>query len=123
MAAELYTNAAVYIEGALLLQATSVQVARKTGAQVQLTMAKGFAGMSPGAPILEITFSNAVPAVEMEYDPGEVMKLLSTQAFTVFAGNRSLTTTGFVTDDTFKKAVNSEASLDITMMCEFAEWQ
>jgi len=123
MAAELYTNAAVYIEGALLLQATSVSITRRTNAQTQLTMALGFAGMSPGAPILEITFSNAVPAAEMEYDAGDVMEALGTQAFTIFAGNRSLTTTGFVTEDTFKKAVNSEAALDIAMMCTFAKWQ
>lgn len=123
MAAELYTNAALYINGAMMLQSVSVQISRKTNAQPQLTLAKGWAGMSPGAPMLEVTFSNAVPAAGMEYDPGAVMAALGTEAFTIFAGNASLTTTGFVTEDTFKKAVNSEASHDITMMCEFAEWQ
>jgi hypothetical protein len=100
-----------------------VQVTRKTNAQVQNTLAKGFAGMSPGAPVLEISFSNAVPANGMEYDPGDVMEQLQTQAFTIFAGNASLTTTGFVTEDSFKKAVNSEAVEDITMICEFQKWQ
>jgi hypothetical protein len=123
MAAELYTNAAVYIQGALLLQATSVTIDRKTGAQPQLTLAGGFVGMSPGAPMMEISFANAVPSAGMEFDPGEFMKLLSTTAFTIFAGNRSLTTTGFVTEDSFKKAANSEAVLDIKMTCVFAEWQ
>ena len=123
MAAQLYSNAAVYIQGALLLEATSVTVDRKTGAQPQLTLAGGFTGMSPGAPMIEISFANAVPAIGMEFDPGKVMKLLMTTAFTVFAANRSLTTTGFITEDSFKKAANSEAALDIKMTCVFAEWQ
>lgn len=123
MATERYTNATLYINGAMLLESVSVQITRRTNAQPQLTLAKGWAGMSPGAPMMEVTFSNAVPANGMEYDPGAVMAALAEESFTVFAGNASLTTTGFVTEDSFKKAVNSEAAQDITMMCQFAEWQ
>jgi hypothetical protein len=123
MASEQYSNAAVYVRGALLLEATGITVTRRTNAQPQVTLAKGFAGMSPGAPTMEIQVTNALPAVGIEYDPGEIMQLLSTESITVFAGNGSLTATGFITEDSFKKAVNSEATLDFTMMCGFEQWQ
>lgn len=123
MGAQLYSNASVYINGALLVEQVDVTVDRKSGAIVQLTQAKGFAGMSPGAAMMEVSFDNAVPATGMEYDPGDDMQNLRTVAITVFAGGASLTSTGFVTEDTFKKAVNKEASLSMKMTCDFAIWQ
>jgi hypothetical protein len=123
MAAELYSNASVYIRSALLVESTSVTIDRKTGAQVVLTMAKAFAGMSPGAGMSEISFDNAVPAVGMEYDPGDDMKNMRVVPVSVFAGGKTFIASGFITEDTFKKAVNSEATISMKMTCDFGEWK
>ena len=123
MGAELYTNAAVYIRGALLVQSTSVTIDRKTGASPVMTMALGFAGMSPGAPTSEISFDNAVLADGVEYDPGDDMKNMRPVPVSVFAGGKTFIATGFVTEDTFKKATNSEGTISMKMMCDFGEWK
>lgn len=123
MAGQLYSDASVYIRGALLVEATDVTVDRKSGAQIVLTMAKGFAGASPGAPMLEISFDNAVPFAGVEYDPGADMLALGPVPITVYAAGKQLATQGFVMEDTFKKGVNKEATLSMKMTCDFAEWK
>lgn len=123
MALERYTGSAVYINGSLLTENATVTVDRRTGAQNVLTIQKGFAGQSPGAKMMELTISNAVPAAGFEYDPGDDMDQLRPVSVAVFAASATLTTIGFVDSDTFKHAVNQEAMNDIKLTCEFALWQ
>jgi hypothetical protein len=123
MAAELYSNAAVYVRGALLVENTSVTIDSKTGAQPVLTMPLGFAGMSPGAPTTEISFDNAVRADGLEYDPTDDMKNMRVVPLQVFAGGKTFISSGFITEYSFKKAVNSEATISLKAMCNFGEWK
>lgn len=123
MALEVYSGSALYINGALLVENTTINVDRRTGAQNQMTIQKGFAGQSPGAKMLEISFDNAVPTGDFEYDPGDDMSGLRVVSIALFAAGRTLTTKGFVDSDTFKHAVNGEALLSMKMTCEFAKWQ
>ena len=63
MTVQLYTLAYVTVENALLTEEASVTVNRATNSQVVNTVAKGYAGESPGAATTEIQVTNAVPAI------------------------------------------------------------
>lgn len=120
---QLYTKAQVYVGGSLLSEEADVSVKRMTGAQVVKTVAKGFAGLSPGAPMLQVSISNAVPAVDFEYNPGTNMLDLDVVEITVFAAGRTLTSKGFVTDDNFSHAVETQSKLAFEFTGQFADWE
>lgn len=123
MSAQLYTSSAVYINSAQLTENASVSIDRDAGFQRVLTIAKGFSGVSPGAKLAMMSISNAVPAAGFEFDPGDVMEGLIPVSVAVFAANSTFITTGFVEKDTFKHAVNQEAMLDISFICQFGKWE
>jgi len=117
-----YTKATVYWNGTLLSEESSVTVKRVSGAQPVKTTAKGFAGMSPGAPMMTISIDSAVPAADFELNPGPVIENLEDGEITVFAGGRTLTSKGFITDDNFTHAVESQSKLSFEFTGQFADW-
>lgn len=120
---QLYTKAQVYINSGLLAEEASVSVKRISGAQVVKTVAKGLAGMSPGSPMMEVSIKSAVPSADFELNPGSFIKSLGIAELTVFAAGRTLTTKCFITEDTFAHAVDNESTLDMSLICEFADWE
>lgn len=120
---QLYTKASVYIDGALLAEESDVTVKRMTGAQVVKTVAKGFSGLSPGAPMLQISVTNAVPSTDFEYNPGSDMSDLVVKEVTIFAAGRTLTSKGFITDDNFSHASESQSKLSFEFTGQFADWE
>lgn len=119
-----YTNCAIDVRGQRLLQAADVDVTRHTNSIEQNTMALGWAGESPGASRMDIKVSNAVPAAGMEYDPGPDAAALTLVPITIHLDDGSfLTTEGIVQSDNFKKAVNANATLEISFKAKFAQWQ
>lgn len=123
MALQRYTDVSVYVNGRLLIESTSISVNRKSGSQPVNTQAKGFAGMSPGSPMMEITIENAVPSADFELDAGSFIRNMDVNEFMFFAAGKSLTTNGFFTDDSFSGAVDTASKLSQNIMAEFAEWQ
>lgn len=120
----LFTNARAEINAQLLLMCGSVEVTRNSNAQDQNTLALGWAGKSPGAPKMMINFNNAVPSVGgFEFDPGPVLASLTEVTVTVYTDTQFITTVGFINQDSFKKAVDQNASLDFQMECKVAQWQ
>lgn len=122
MALQLYTLVSCYVDGTLLAEEVSVSIDRNTRAQEVLTVAKGFAGLSPGAAMMMITIDNAVPSADFELNPGPRMKALAVVELTLFAANRTLTTKGFFIEDSLSHAVNSESKLNIKFAGEMADW-
>ena len=128
MALQQYSQAEIYLNGGKLAEEASVTVSRRTNAQNVNTVAKGFAGQSPGAAIIEIKVTNAVPAAAFEVNPGQFMAMTNGSALAVveisiFAAGQTLTTKGFITDDNFSHAVNSEAKLEFSATCQPADWK
>jgi len=123
MATDLYSKAQVYVNGGLLSEEASVTIKRTTGAQIIKTVAKGFAGVSPGAPMVEISISNAVPSADFELDPGSFMLALEPAEVTVFAAGKTLTSKGFILDDNFSHGVETPSKLDFNFTGGFAEWE
>ncbi len=125
MALEIYTLAIVLLDGSLLTEESSVTIDRDGRMQPVDTVAKGFAGMSPGAPIIRIDIENGVPARDFEVNPGRYFINpgdIQIVELTVFAANRRLTTKGFILKDNFRHAVNAEARLAFNFIGEPADW-
>jgi hypothetical protein len=118
-----YSSSAVYINSSQLTENADVTVERDPGFQRVLTIAKGFAGVSPGARFAIVTIRNAVPAVGFEFDPGDAMEGLIPVSVQVFAADATFISTGFVERDTFKHAVNSEAMQDLSLVCQFGHYE
>jgi len=123
MALQEYSSSAVYINNSQLTENASVQVARDAGFQRVLTIAKGFAGVSPGAKLATVTIKGAVPSAGFEFDPGDVMEGLIPVSVAVFAASATFITRGFVEKDTFSHATNGEAMQDIDIICEYGKWE
>jgi hypothetical protein len=117
-----YTKVEVYLDGTLLSEEASVKVARKSGANNVFTVAKGFAGRSPGSPMLEISIESAVPAAGFEFNAGKAIKNQEVHELTLFAAGVTLTTKGFFDTDDLNHAVNSESKLSLSFVGEIADW-
>jgi hypothetical protein len=120
---ERYAKATILINSQVLAEAASVTVKRMTNSQMVETIAKGYAGESPGASRTEISVSNAVPRADFEYDPGKDMNGLDIVELTVLAAGKALTTKGTILDDNFSAAVNSSVKLDFNFRGQFAQWE
>lgn len=122
-ATQLYTNATVYVDGSLLSEAASVQVERDSNSQLVNTIARGFAGVSPGAAITKISVSNAVPAADFELNPGKFLLANKEVEVTVFAGGRTLTSKGFIMSDSFQYSTGSSSELSFQFTGGPSDWQ
>ncbi len=120
---QLYSKASVYLNGSLLSEESDVTVKRMTGAQVVKTVAKGFSGLSPGAEMLSISVTNAVPSTDFEYNPGSDMKDLNVVEVTIFAAGRTLTSKGFITDDNFAHGAEAQSKLSFEFTGQYADWE
>lgn len=118
----LYSLAYVLVDGAILTEEASVTVNRATNSQAVNTVAKGYAGESPGAASVEIQVSSAVPSADFELDPGRFMKALKDVEIGVLVAGKQLTARGFIISDSFKHSVNSESMLDFNFRGGFAEY-
>lgn len=118
-----YTKAVVYINGSLLTEESTCTVKRTDGGNTVKTVAKGFAGRSPGAPMTAITVKNAVPSADFEFNPGAFMGNTEEVEVSVFAAGKTLTATGFITSDNFQHGVEAAAELEFEFEGGFADWE
>lgn len=123
MAVSKYTKALVYVNGALLAEESSVTVKRTSGKNAVKTVAKGLAGFSQGAPMTDISVSNAVPSADFELNPGKFINNNDNVEITVVAAGRTLTCVGAILDDNFQHAVDSEGKLDFNFQGGPSDWQ
>jgi hypothetical protein len=123
MSTQIYTLVEPYLDGAKLTEATTVKIDVTSKAQIQETIARGFAGVSPGAKMITVTIDSAVPSADFEYDPTTDLSELRVKELTLFAAGRSLSSKGFVIDYSLQGSVNSPSSLSLTFIGEFAKWE
>lgn len=124
MALEEYALAYVEIDGVLQLEEADVTINRDPKLLPQYTVAKRFAGVSPGAGEMMVDVSSAVPVGGFETDPGKYFvdgpKKVQIR---IVVGQISLTTDGFITKDNFRHGVNKEATINFSGMFEMSAWQ
>jgi hypothetical protein len=110
---QLYTMLFVVAGGSLLAEEQQVDVARTANAQMVNTVAKGFAGVSPGAAMTEVDVKNAVPQGGFEIDFGQAIAALSLIDVQVLGpGGKTLKGKCFVLSDVTRHGVNQEASYE-----------
>ncbi|MDB4992745.1 MAG: hypothetical protein JWM74_177, partial [Myxococcaceae bacterium] len=85
-------------------------------------VAKGLAGVSPGAPMCEIAITNGVPSPDFEIDPGTYMMTLQVVEVTIFAAGRTATSKMFVMDDNFSHGVETPSKLAMNLIGQFPTW-
>lgn len=120
---QLYTLAYVTINGALLTEHASVTVNRASNAQPVMTVAKGFAGVSPGAPTVKIQVKNAVPAADFEFNGGQHISTLELVEVGLIVAGKQLVAKGFIMEDTFQHSVNSESNYDFDVLAGMADFE
>jgi len=98
-------------DGALLAEEKSGSIDRATNSQAVNTVAKGYAGESPGAAMSEFSVENAVPAPGFEFDAGAKMAaLIPTHLYIIGPGGNQYRGECFIISDSLKHGVNQEAT-------------
>jgi hypothetical protein len=123
MSTQLYSNAYVTIDGALLTEEASVSVDKRSGLNPVFTVAKGFAGMSQGAAVAEISVDNAVPSVDFEFNPDKFMRAGSVVEVGIIMAGRQSVFKGFITEATYSHSVNQESKLSFKITAGFEPFE
>lgn len=118
-----YSKAVVYVNGSLLTEESNVTIKRDSGGNAVKTVAKGYAGRSPGAPMTMITVRNAVPAADFELNPGQFINQTGEVEVSVFAAGKTLTVVGFIISDNFQHGVDASAELEFEFEGGPSDWQ
>jgi hypothetical protein len=121
---QLYTLLYVTVNGRLLTEHAEVTVNHNSNASPVNTVAKGFAGVSSGAPVWEIDVTNAVPSADFEFDPGEsISENDVVEIGVVGPGGKTGVSKGFILSSSLSHGVGREASLSFHFMGQVATFQ
>lgn len=120
---QLYSLLYCTVNGALLTEHISVEIRRLTDAQVIKTVAKGFAGVSPGAPWCSVDVKNAVPSTDFELDPGPFMKALEAVEMGFQIASKQGVSKGFILEDSISGAVDSPSGLSFKFIGSYPDFR
>ena len=133
MALVQYARAVISVDGRDLFEEASVTINRLTNSQPVSTVHWGYNGETPGAPMVEVSVDNAVPASAIEFDPGSYMLTLSPVGgpgpngvkFVIdVPGGPTLQFDGFIVTDNFAHAVNASSKITFTARGRFeSTWE
>lgn len=120
----LYTLLYATVENALLAEEQSIDMKRIGGGQIVGTVAKRFAGISPGMSLCQITITSAVPVGGFEYDPGQVIDgYVPVEVGIVGPGGKTGKSKGFIMEDEIKHAMNQESSHTMMFTGPFPQFE
>lgn len=120
---QIYSNAYVSIDGAPLTNEASLTLEKKGRHQEITTLAAGFAGISLGAPVCEVTIESAIPASDFDVNPDFYLRVGEPREIGVVIAGRQTVFKGFITDATYSHSVNKEAQLHLKMLCRYADFE
>lgn len=121
---QLYSLLFVGIEGTLLVEEQQVDLTRTTNSQPISTVAKGYAGESPGAAMIELDVTSAVPQGGFEFDMGQKMAGLIPVNFQVRGpGGKTNFGVGFVYQDSLTHGVNQESKYSFRLRAALSLFQ
>lgn len=120
---QLYTLMYVTVNGRLLTEEAQADFSRSSNSQAVTTVAKGYAGESPGAAMSEVDVTNAVPAAGFEFDAGDSIEGLIPVEIGILAGGKQAVIPGFIISDSIKHSVNSESNYNFKLRGSFARFE
>jgi hypothetical protein len=121
MALNLYDNVFPYINGAQLTEAMQVQASLSSDDQSVMTIAKGFAGISPSPDIRECTIEQAVPVSDFDVGRLEEYKLnrtIVTLGLQFGGSGQRVETNGFIMSVSIDAGVGKTTTLSLTFRGE-----
>jgi len=98
MALQQYEKGAIFLKGALLVEATNFHLEHDAALQPIHTMQKGFAGVSPGSPMTKGSVSSGIPRVGVELDYLQSLQDVEVIEFVVFAHSKKKKFKGYLTN-------------------------
>jgi hypothetical protein len=112
------------VNGSLLTEEASISVKRASNSSAVNTVAKGYAGESPGAANCTIDVKNAVPAAGFEFDAGPVINgLIPAEIGVVGPGGQRLIVPCFIIEDSIDHSVGSASNYDFQARGRFPLWR
>jgi hypothetical protein len=120
---QLYTLIYCTADSGLLSEEASVSLDRSTGSTPAKTVAKGYAGETPGAPMCELQVSNMVPAAGIEFNAGKYMGTMTPVEMGLLSHGQQLQFKGFIVGDSIKHSAGGDAGYDFTVRGAFADWE
>lgn len=113
----------LFVNSNQMAEASSFSVKRMSNSQPVETLAKQYAGESPGAARMEVSITVHVPTADFELNPGKfIKKSESVQIDIVHPNGKTLTSKGFILDDNLDEAVNSAVKLVFNFRGGYADW-
>lgn len=116
MALQTYDRGAIFAAGVMLAECTGFSVSHDSGNSPNLTMQKGFAGMTPGAQQTSISIESAAPRAG--YDIDYLDKLANTEVVEVvyYGHGKKHVVNGYITKVDEKYGVGQASSASIEFM-------
>lgn len=108
-----YAIAYITVNGALLGQEGSFTMSRTSNAQVIKTVAGGYTGDSPGAPMCEVSIKNFVPQAGIEFDAGTYIQTLTRVKVGILMSGKIAESQGIFYEDDTAHGTDSPASYDL----------
>lgn len=113
----LYSILVGVVGGTLLAQEQEIDFSRTANAQQVDTVLLGFAGMSPGSPMLEVDVNNAAPQGGFEFDAGPYILSLQTVSVQVIGpGGKVMKGDAFIIADNGRHGVNQQMKYNFRMI-------
>lgn len=113
----LYSILVGVVGGNLLAQEQEIDFSRTANAQQVDTVILGFAGMSPGSPMLEVDVNNAAPQGGLEFDAGPYILALGLVPVQVIGpGGKVMKGDAFIISDNGRHGVNQQMRYNFRMI-------
>jgi hypothetical protein len=112
----LYSILVAVVNGTLLAQEQEVDFTRTSNSIAIDTVILGYAGESPGSPMLEVDIQNALPQGGFEFDAGPYIASLTPVAIQVIGpGGKVMKGDAFIISDQGRHGVNQAARYSFRM--------
>lgn len=119
-----YTILACAINGALLTEEAKLSMKRANGGKIIETVARGLAGVSPGAPMCTGSISNMVPVAGIEFDAGPYILSLQPVSLKIVQTNGTgCVFQAILMDDETAHGVGIAAGYDFAFVGSYPLWQ
>lgn len=119
---QLYTRAKVYVDSALLAEESSVTVQRSTQSTPVYNTPSGYGGETPGAPMIELTVESNVPNGGFDLQPSNFNDLGFVEIVVELENGSLLPFEGFIYQDNFQHAINSNATFSLNARAKAVSW-
>jgi hypothetical protein len=110
--------------GTLLTMEQEVDFSRTSNSTAVDTVLLGYAGESPGAPMLEVDIHSAMPSAGLEFDAGPyIASLIPVPIQVTGPGGKSMKGDAFIISDNGRHGVNQQARYSFRMRAPLALFQ